>query len=127
MSFGYDDCMQEDCYNQNQIMDFNQYQLRTSQTASYPQALALEYLTLGLTSEAGEVAGKYKKIIRDNNGELTPELAEALIDEIGDVLWYCSELATQLKVNLGAVAVRNVDKLQSRKSRGVIGGSGDNR
>ena len=119
--------MQETDYNKNPIMDFNQYQFQTSLTATYPQERALEYLVLGLTSEAGEVAGKYKKIIRDNEGQFTPELTEALLDEIGDVLWYCSELASQLKTNLGAVAAKNVTKLQSRKQRGAIGGSGDNR
>lgn len=119
--------MQKNMYDENLNMDFNNYQFQTSQTATYPQARAIDYLVLGLTSEAGEVAGKYKKIIRDHNDELTPELKEALIDEIGDVLWYCSELATQLGTNLGAVAARNVTKLQSRKRRGVIGGSGDNR
>lgn len=127
MSFGYDDCMSDADYNHNQSMDFNEYQFQTRLTASYPQARALEYLILGLTSEAGEVAGKYKKIIRDNDGIITEELMLALADEVGDVLWYCSELATALNTNLGAIASRNTDKLQSRKSRGVIGGSGDNR
>lgn len=127
MSRGYADCMSDDLYNANQLMDFNEYQFRTRLTATYPQARAIEYLVLGLTSEAGEVAGKYKKIIRDNDGIITDELMLALADEVGDVLWYCSELATALNTNLGAIANRNVEKLQSRKARGVIGGSGDNR
>lgn len=127
MSRGYADCMSENLYNANQLMDFNEYQFRTRLTATYPQDRAIEYLVLGLASEAGEVAGKYKKIIRDNDGIITDELMLALADEVGDVLWYCSELATALKTNLGAIANRNVEKLQSRKARGVIGGSGDNR
>jgi NTP pyrophosphatase (non-canonical NTP hydrolase) len=109
------------------FMDFSHYQFRTGKTAKYPQQRAIEYLILGLASEAGEVAGKYKKIIRDNNGEITEELSQGLIDEIGDVMWYCSELATALKTNLSSVAVQNLAKLESRASRGKIGGSGDSR
>lgn len=129
--FDYDDCMNIDEYINNYderiFMDFSQYQFRTGLTAHYPQDRAIEYLVLGLTSEAGEVAGKYKKIIRDNGGEFSEETKNALIDEIGDVLWYCSELATVLKINLGAIAARNAAKLESRAQRGKIGGSGDNR
>jgi NTP pyrophosphatase (non-canonical NTP hydrolase) len=119
--------MEDNTYDANSLMDFNEYQFRTGLTASYPQARAIEYLVLGLTSEAGEVAGKYKKIIRDNDGIITQESMLALADEVGDVLWYCSELAKHLNMNLGAIAIRNAEKLQSRKTRGVIGGSGDNR
>ena len=114
-------------YDESAFMDFSQYQFRTGLTARYPQDRAIEYLVLGLTSEAGEVAGKYKKIIRDNEGKFTSENTEALLDELGDVLWYCSELATSLQTNLAAVAARNVRKLESRAERGKIGGSGDNR
>lgn len=114
-------------FDESAFMDFSQYQFRTGLTARYPQDRAIEYLVLGLTSEAGEVAGKYKKIIRDNDGQFTQENTDALLDELGDVLWYCSELATALKTNLAAVATRNVQKLESRAQRGKIGGSGDNR
>lgn len=119
--------MNSNVYAESTEMDFNNYQFRTRLTAKYPQERALEYLVLGLASEAGEVAGKYKKIIRDNNGVLDNESKQALAAEVGDVLWYCSELATELGTNLGAVAQQNINKLQSRKERGVIGGSGDNR
>lgn len=108
-------------------MDFNQYQFRTSLTAKYPQDKAIEYLVLGLSSEAGEVAGKLKKIIRDENGHLTKENKESLAAEVGDVLWYCAQLAKQLEMNLGAIATDNLRKLESRQQRGVIGGSGDDR
>jgi NTP pyrophosphatase (non-canonical NTP hydrolase) len=114
-------------FDESAFMDFSQYQFRTSLTARYPQDRAIEYLVLGLTSEAGEVAGKYKKIIRDNDGQFTQENTDSLLDELGDVLWYCSELATALKTNLAAVAARNVQKLESRAQRGKIAGSGDNR
>lgn len=114
-------------FDEQAFMDFNQYQFRTRLTARYPQGKAIEYLVLGLASEAGEVAGKYKKIIRDTDGTISDEAKNALIYEIGDVLWYCSELSTQLGVNLGMVAAMNAEKLESRNKRGVIGGSGDNR
>jgi NTP pyrophosphatase (non-canonical NTP hydrolase) len=110
-------------------MDFNSYQRRASHTAIYPTdgLNGLLYTSLGLVSEAGEVAGKVKKILRDNNSVMTDERKEQLIDELGDVLWYCAMIANELKTNLGAVAARNIDKLEDRKNRNVIGGSGDNR
>lgn len=108
-------------------MDFNQYQFRTSFTAKYPQDRAIEYLVLGLASEAGEVAGKFKKIIRDDKGRFTELNKESLAAEIGDVLWYCAQLAKQLDTTLGAIAANNLKKLESRNERGVIGGSGDSR
>lgn len=119
--------MNKVAYFEQDNMDFNNYQFRTGMTATYPQGRAVEYLVLGLASEAGEVAGKYKKIIRDHNGEFTEELTKGLADEIGDVLWYCAQLAQALNTNLGAIAHNNIAKLESRKQRGVIGGSGDNR
>jgi NTP pyrophosphatase (non-canonical NTP hydrolase) len=110
-------------------MDFNSYQRRASHTAIYPTdgLNGLLYTSLGLVSESGEVAGKVKKILRDNNSVMTDERKEQLIDELGDVLWYCAMIANELKTNLGAVAARNIDKLEDRKNRNVIGGSGDNR
>lgn len=108
-------------------MDFNYYQRAARHSAKYPQDRALEYLILGLTSEAGEVSGKLKKIIRDNDGILDEARKEDLISEIGDVLWYCAELATALNTNMSVIAKKNIDKLSSRVERGVIGGSGDHR
>lgn len=124
---GYDDCMNIDLYDEQAFMDFNQYQFRTSLTAKYPQDKAIEYLVLGLASEAGEVAGKLKKIIRDENGEFTQANKESLAAEVGDVLWYCAQLAKHLDMNLSLIASNNLRKLESRSERGVIGGSGDNR
>jgi NTP pyrophosphatase (non-canonical NTP hydrolase) len=85
------------------------------------------YPTLGLANEAGEVAGKVKKIFRDRQGIVTDADREALTLELGDVLWYLSELCTRLGIRLEDVAARNVAKLADRASRGVIGGDGDMR
>lgn len=85
------------------------------------------YPTLGLTNEAGEVAGKVKKIFRDRGGVVTDEDRAALTLELGDVLWYLSELCTQLEVSLADVAEANLDKLRSRVERGTLGGDGDYR
>lgn len=98
----------------------NGYQEMAAATAIYPQDRAIEYLALGMASEAGEVAGKVKKMIRDGG-----YFNEQLADETGDVLWYVSEMARQLGVTLEELASRNLRKLQSRQSRGVLGGSGD--
>lgn len=108
-------------------MDFNEYQEFTETTASYPKDKAFEYVILGLTGEAGELCNKYKKVLRDDNQLLSREKKEELIKELGDVLWYAARLATELDVSLELVAIENVKKLSSRKERGVIGGSGDNR
>lgn len=105
-------------------LTFTDYQTAARKTAVYPIDSALYYLALGLTNEAGEVAGKVKKSIRDNGGRLD---VDALAAELGDVLWYIAELATYIKTDLGDLAQSNLDKLQDRFSRGVIGGSGDDR
>ena len=110
-------------------MDFNMYQHQAGSTAQYPKdgINGLLYTTLGLASEAGEVAGKVKKILRDERGVISEEKRQQLIDEVGDVLWYCAMVAYELQINLGAIAVKNIDKLQDRQKRGMIQGSGDNR
>jgi NTP pyrophosphatase (non-canonical NTP hydrolase) len=107
---------------------FNNYQEATAQTAKYPPNQALEYLSLGIASEAGEVAGKMKKWIRDGDAKMTrEEWVQAMSSEIGDVLWYAARLADELGLSLSQIAEENMDKLLDRKARGVIGGSGDNR
>lgn len=85
------------------------------------------YPTLGLVNEAGEVAGKIKKIFRDRSGEIGEVDRQALKDELGDVLWYLTQICTNLGLTLEEVAEANLDKLFSRQARGVIGGDGDNR
>jgi NTP pyrophosphatase (non-canonical NTP hydrolase) len=106
-------------------MNINTYQQEAAKTAIYSNKLI--YPTLGLAGEAGEIANKVKKILRDNSGELAEDVRQNLINELGDVLWYVAALATDLGVELSEVADKNVEKLHSRKNRGVIGGSGDNR
>ena len=106
-------------------MNINEYQQQASETAIYKDKLI--YPTLGLAGEAGEIANKVKKILRDNSGNLQESVREDLICELGDVLWYIAALATDLNVELSEVANKNIEKLNSRKNRGAIGGSGDNR
>ena len=108
-------------------MKLNEYQNEAMKTAVYPLASAIEYTALGLVSEAGEVAGKVKKMIRDNDGVLDQPTREKLMDEYSDVLWYVSEGARALGYSLEAVAAHNLNKLADRKKRGVLQGSGDNR
>ena len=108
-------------------MHLSHYQHGTRITAKYPADRAIEYLALGLASEAGEVAGKVKKIIRDRDGHIGPDERIALALEIGDVLWYCARLADELKMDFDFVGEANINKLIDRQQRGQIGGSGDNR
>jgi len=109
-------------------MDLNTYQTAALQTAIYPnQSFNFTYPVLGLVGEAGEVADKLKKVIRDNGGILTDPVRDAVAKEIGDVLWYVAVLASEMDYNLNDIAQINIDKLNSRKERGVLSGSGDNR
>jgi NTP pyrophosphatase (non-canonical NTP hydrolase) len=104
------------------------YQALSRRTATYPDAGAnLVYPTLGLAGEAGEVAEKVKKLIRDDAGVLTDERRAALGAELGDVLWYVAQVATEAGLDLEAIAQANLDKLASRAQRGVLSGSGDER
>lgn len=82
---------------------------------------------LGLVGESGEIAEKFKKLIRDSNGVLTEEAKTEIIKELGDVLWYITTIAHLLDSDLETVAKRNNEKLRSRQQRGVLSGSGDNR
>lgn len=109
-------------------MDLNQYQKAALETAVYPdRGSNFVYPALGLAGEAGEVADKLKKVIRDDNGILTNSVCDAVAKELGDVLWYVAVLANELDYDLGDIAVMNINKLNSRKERGVLTGSGDNR
>jgi len=109
-------------------LDFHTYQQRSRATACYPDAGANPiYPTLGLCGEAGEVADKIKKVLRDQGGEFSAEVIAALQLELGDVLWYVAQLATELGLELDQVAQANLDKLASRSARNVISGSGDSR
>lgn len=115
-------------------MNFIEYQALAHETADYPVcevggAVKVDYVytALGLAEEAGEVSGKFAKAVRDSNGYISEERKCEIIKELGDVLWFVAELATNLGVSLETVAEGNIAKLKSRKERGVIHGSGDNR
>ena len=109
-------------------MDLRTYQQRARETARYPDVGSnTTYPTLGLCGEAGEVADKIKKVMRDRSGVIDAAVREDLALELGDVLWYLAQLATELDLDLGAVAEANLAKLASRAARNVIGGSGDHR
>lgn len=113
-------------------LSFDEYQRKAATTAIYPEAgqgtiKALTYLGLGLASEAGEVSGKVKKVMRDSDGEISETVRQDLLKEVGDNLWYLAQVANELGVSLGSLAQANLDKLLDRKDRGVLGGSGDNR
>lgn len=108
-------------------MNMQDYQTQASKTAIYPDCEIVVYPALGLVSEAGEVAGKVKKVLRDNNGSFDPVQREKIAEEVGDVLWYIAALCTDLDIGMETIAQRNLDKLNSRMARGVIQGSGDNR
>jgi NTP pyrophosphatase (non-canonical NTP hydrolase) len=109
-------------------MDFTDYQTKSRRTAKYPSiGHPVIYPTLGLTNEAGEVAGKVKKIFRDKGGIIGEAERENLKSELGDVLWYLAQVCTELNLSLDEVAGFNIAKLYSRLERGKIGGDGDNR
>jgi len=109
-------------------MNFNDYQIKSRKTAKYPAiGHAVIYPTLGLVNEAGEVAGKIKKVFRDKDGEINPETRDALKAELGDVLWYMAQVATELNLSLDDIAEANIAKLMDRLERGKIKGDGDNR
>lgn len=109
-------------------MKLDEYQEKASKTAIYPKNYELIYPALGLAGEAGEVANKVKKFIRDGADQETFELKKLEIaKELGDVLWYIAALSNDLGVKLSAIAAGNLDKLEDRMKRNAISGDGDNR
>jgi NTP pyrophosphatase (non-canonical NTP hydrolase) len=110
-------------------MTFDEYQAQalTTVLSTGDKFKDMLHWVLGITGESGEVAEKLKKIIRDKNSVVTDEDKEELAKELGDVLWYLAVFAEDLGVSLDEIAQQNLDKLKSRKERGVLGGSGDNR
>ena len=108
-------------------MELNDYQNRALETAIYPTEAKIVYPTLGLTGEAGEVADKVKKVIRDFKGEFSESVRYELAKELGDVLWYIAALSHDLGYTLEEIGEMNNAKLASRKQRGMINGNGDNR
>ena len=109
-------------------MDFKEYQDIARSTAIYPNiGNNIYYPTLGLCGESGEVAEKIKKIMRDDGGIVSEEKKELLKKELGDSMWYLSNLAAELGLDLNDIAETNIKKLKDRQARNVLKGSGDNR
>ncbi len=110
-------------------MDFNEYQKKAWSTAKYRnKGYNIYYPIMGLGSETGEVLGKIKRIMRDQNNDIISiDLRNKIIDELGDVLWYIAAIATELNTSLETIAYLNIDKLSDRKKRDVISGEGDER
>jgi len=110
-------------------MTLDEYQAGTLETASYPimGPNGLVYPIMGLLGEAGELADKFKKVLRDSGGLISEDVRAALVKELGDVLWYAARVAGHLDADLSEVAAANLAKLRDRKARGVICGSGDDR
>jgi len=112
-------------------MQINDYQAIAADTAIYPDsgtgsALALAYVGLGL-GEAGEIQGKIKKILRDDNGRLGDAARIAIAKEAGDLLWYVARLASEISMPMDVIAEMNINKLADRRDRDVLKGSGDDR
>ncbi len=109
-------------------MDFETYQKESRKTATYPNiGYNFIYPTLGLAGESGEVVEKIKKLIRDKNGAVDEKVKQEITKELGDVLWYLSQLATELGLSLDEIANENLKKLFSRLERNKISGDGDDR
>lgn len=109
-------------------MEFKEYQSEAAKTAKYPdRGNSLIYPTLGLVGEAGEVAEKVKRVLRDDGGVVSKERLEEIVLELGDVLWYVSAICDELNLELNEIAQINLNKLQDRAQRQVLRGSGDRR
>ena len=109
------------------VSDLDMYQQVAKTTAIYPREQAIIYPTLGLTGEAGEVANKVKKIIRDGSNKDNDNLVSEIKAEIGDCLWYIAVLADDFNIKLSDIASTNIEKLANRQKKGTIHGSGDTR
>lgn len=113
--------------NKRYPMTLQDYQKAALTTAIYPEEYRIIYPALGLAGEAGEVADKVKKVIRDNGGEFTADRRHDIAMELGDVLWYVAVMADRIGYPLEDIAKMNSEKLASRMQRGKLGGSGDDR
>lgn len=111
-------------------MDFDEYEKLARRTATFDgkqKEFELLYLTLGVAGEAGEIAEKVKKILRNDNGVITDEKREEIQREIGDVLWYLSQLSRVFGFKFSDAAKANIKKLKDRQERGVLISAGDYR
>ena len=108
-------------------LSFSEYQKQARGTAIYPNQNSINglmYTALGLAGEAGETADQTKKVLRDDNGQLTPIRLDKLKKELGDTLWYLANMAEELGMSLEEIAQHNLDKLHDRQDRGVLQGDG---
>lgn len=110
-------------------MTFDEYQkkAKTTSTIDPKSVTAPYYFALGLNGEAGEIAEKMKKIIRNHDNDMTQLDLEDFKKELGDVLWYIAMMSSQVGLSLEDVAKTNLTKLADRKARNVIKSTGDNR
>jgi NTP pyrophosphatase (non-canonical NTP hydrolase) len=112
-------------------MEIEKYQEIIKKTAVYPKEVGIMYTALGLCGEAGEVAEKVKKLVRDTNylekKDYSDEFKESIKKEIGDVIWYCTALASELGLTLEEILEANYNKLMKRRETNTLHGSGDNR
>jgi NTP pyrophosphatase (non-canonical NTP hydrolase) len=109
-------------------LTFSEYQEKAKETALYPNLGNNPYYpALGLTGEAGEIANKVKKIMRDKDGKIDEETRDDIKKELGDVLWYVAATASEFGLDMGEIASKNYEKLKKRLEEGKIQGSGDNR
>lgn len=108
-------------------MNMNDYQQAALRTANLKHKNEIFHLVLGLVGESGEIAEKFKKWVRDQESDESKIDVDDIKKELGDVVWYVAVLAEYLGISLDDVVTTNVEKLASRKQRGLIGGSGDNR
>ncbi len=109
-------------------MNFQEYQEQSRKTAIYPKVGDnFVYPILGIAGESGEVAEKVKKVLREKNGIIDEEAKREITKELGDLLWYMSQLASELEISFDYVAQKNITKTQSRMERRTLLGNGDNR
>lgn len=116
-------------------MNLDEYQKEARKTAIYPSYAKIIYPTLGLAGESGETCEKIKKLIRDGGlnpfdkygNHISSEKKAEIKKELGDVMWYIANLASDLEMTMEEIAVYNLKKLRSRQERGKLQGSGDNR
>jgi NTP pyrophosphatase (non-canonical NTP hydrolase) len=109
-------------------MTFDEYQIESRKTAQYPDAGSnYLYPVLGLCGESGEVAEKFKKLIRDRNGTMSEEYKAEIKKELGDIVWYIAQIASELGISFEDIAETNIEKIMSRMERSQINGDGDNR
>lgn len=108
-------------------MELNQYQRLAATTAIYDAKFSILYPVLGLAGESGEIANKAQKVLRDHDGKFNDAHKKDLAKELGDVLWFLAIAAMDAGYSLEEIAAQNIEKLQSRAARGVLGGEGDNR